>query len=269
MKLARSLSAIILFAVAAAVASAQVQVAKVNAAVMGQGYSFGNSVSISGDTAIVGEPGDSSSLPQAGSAFVLQRSGSSWVLVQQLTASQVLQGVEFGASVAIDGDIAVIGTPFESAGAGAAYVFERVQSRWSQVQRISAQDAQADAQFGTVLAISGDRIVVGAQQDSQSAGLDSGAAYVFERTGSTWFQVKKLLPNDPTQGAGFGSAVAIDGDYAVIGSPSAGGYLGAAHVFYRSASGWTQTQKLTASDAQSMDSFGFSTAVSGDTIMIG
>jgi hypothetical protein len=241
---------------------------------MAQDYLFENSVSLSVDTSIVVEPGDTTVIPQAGSAFVFQRIGSNWVQAQHLVANDPSQGAQFGTAVAISGDVAVIGTPHDSPlgntyfDCGSAYIFERVGTTWTQTAKIWAADPQATEHFAEKVAISGDRILIAARDESH-AGLSSGAAYVFERPAGVWVQVAKLVASDATQGAGFGQSVSIYGDFAVIGAPDVVSYRGTAYVFQRLPTGWTQTQEFTASDVAPMDYFGFSVAISMDTLLVG
>jgi hypothetical protein len=280
MKLAGLLGSLGALVLATSTASAQVQVAKLLASDMAQGDYFGQAVSLSGDTSIVGEPENSALAPQAGAAYVFQRVGPSWLQLQKLTASDAASGAGFGNAVAISGDVAVIGASNDSPlgvqffGCGSAYVFQRVQSSWVQTAKIWAGDPQANEIFGCSVSVSGTRVVVGARLEGH-AGYGSGAAYVFELQGATWVQVSKLIASDGGQGAAFGSSVSIDGDLALIGASAAdngggsGAAFGAAYVFQRLTNGWTQTQKLTASDAAHMDYFGESVAITTTTAFIG
>ncbi|MCH7719169.1 MAG: hypothetical protein IIB21_06830 [Chloroflexi bacterium] len=249
---------------------------------------FGSSVAVSGDTAIVGALSDDDGGGTAGAAYVFQRNqggADNWGLVKKLLASDAEANDQFGTSVAISGDIAVVSAHFEDtegANAGAAYVFQRDQGgtdNWGQVKKLTASDAQAGDRFGLSVAVSGDTAVVGAPlEDAEAA--DAGAAYVFQRDqGGTdnWGQVKKLLSSDAQTEDLFGLRVAVSGDTAVVGAylEGGGGGLsgdGAAYVFQRDEGGadnWGEVKKLTASDAQLDDLFGCSVAVSGDTAVVG
>jgi hypothetical protein len=137
-----------------------------------------------------------------------------------------------------------------------------------QTAKVWAADPQANEHLGSSVAISGNRILIGAYEESH-AGLASGAAYVFERPAGVWVQVAKLVASDATQGASFGESVSIDGDYALIGAPAVASYRGTAYVFQRLPTGWTQTQEFTASDVAPMDYFGFSVAISMSTLLVG
>ena len=235
---------------------------------------FGVSVAVAGDTVIVGavleEAGGNGA--GAGAAYVFQRDqggAGNWGEVTKLTASDAQAGDFFGGSVAVSGDTAVVGARSEDAEgnrAGAAYVFQRNQGgvdNWGEVTKLTASDAQAEDWFGFSVAVSGDTAVVGA---------------VFESEGGNWGEVTKLTASDAQAGDRFGQSVAVSGETTVVGAlaEDAGGGLyddfGAAYVFQRDQGGagnWGEVQKLTASDAQALDAFGGTVAVSGDTAVVG
>jgi hypothetical protein len=191
-----------------------------------------------------------------------------WSEQQKLTASDAAWNDDFGTSVALSGDTAVVGAPFDDdagSASGSAYVFVRSGTRWSQQQKLTASDAAPNDDFGLAVALSGDTAVVGAENNS---------AYVFVRSGTRWSEQQKLTASDAAAGAGgfFGNSVAVSGDTAVVGAYAdvdAGGDSGAAYVFVRSGTRWSEQQKLTASDAAAGIRFGNSVAVSGDTAVVG
>ena len=183
---------------------------------------FGVSVALSGDTALVGAPGDDTPAgANAGSAYVFTRSGTLWSQQQRLNADDGAANDGFGSSVALSGDTALMGAPFDNTSAGAdagsAYVFTRSGSLWSQQQRLEAGDGAADAEFGSSVALSGDTALVGALFDDTSTGADTGSAYVFVR-GAIWFQQAKLTAGDGAVNDQFGYSVALSGDTALIGA---------------------------------------------------
>jgi hypothetical protein len=250
------------------------QQAKLTAGDAATGDWFGFSVAISGDTTVIGAIGDDDGGTESGSAYVFVRSGTSWSQQAKLTASDAAAGDYFGFSVAINGDTAVIGAAYADDGginSGSAYVFVRSGTTWSQQQKLKAGDAAAGGHFGYSTAISGDTAVIGAYGDNES-GLDSGSAYVFVRSGTSWSQQQKLKAGDAAAYDEFGKSVAISGDTAVIGA-----YLdddndkiasGSVYVFVRSGTAWSQQAKLTAGDANIGDEFGWSVATSGDMAVI-
>ncbi len=255
------------------------QQAKLEASDAAADDQFGQFVAVSGDTAVVGAYlGDIGTTTDAGSAYVFTRSGSTWSQQQKLQASDAGTGDQLGWYVAVDGDTAVIGSRRDDTAAGSdagsAYVFTRSGSTWSQQQKLEAGDAAADAQFGYSVAVDGDTAVVGAAVADTTAGANTGSAYVFTRSGSTWTQQAKLVAADAVGGGeGFGWSAAIVGDIAVIGSASddtaAGTNAGSAFVFTRSGSTWSQRAKLEASDAAAQDFFGVVVDVEGGTAVVG
>ena len=134
--------------------------------------------------------------------------------------------------------------------------------------KLTASDAAAGDAFGNSVAVSGDRMVVGANADDDS-GDESGSAYVFVRSGGVWSQDAKLTASDGTAGDDFGYSVAISGTTVVIGAPLSGNATGSAYVFVRTDSGWVQQAKLTALDGDDEDQFGASVAVTGPLVAIG
>jgi FG-GAP repeat len=217
---------------------------------------FGISVAISGSTAVVGADRKNS---YTGAAYVFVRSLTTWSQQAKLTAGDAALNDGFGFAVAISGSTAVVGAPFKNSSTGAAYVFVRSGTIWSQQAKLTAGDAALNDYFGYAVAISGSTAVVGAPYKNSS----TGAAYVFVRSGTIWPQQRKLTAGDAALNDLFGYAVAISGSTAVVGAPGKNSYTGAAYVFVRSVSTWSQLAKLTASDGASGDQFGFAVAISG------
>jgi hypothetical protein len=156
---------------------------------------------------------------------------------------------------------------------GSAYVFERSGDGWSQVGKLVAEDGTVGDWFGWSVAIDGDYAVVGAPFAPGESSLSQGAAYVFAWSGSAWTQVDKLTAADAAAWDEFGRAVAISGDYAIVGADhddeAVGTDQGSAYVFRRSGDGWTQVGKLTAADAAESDNFGIAAAMDGDYAVVG
>lgn len=272
---------------------------------------FGCSVAVSGDTAVVGanyEAGSATGVngtpdgaaTRSGAAYVFVRSGTAWVQQAYLKASQVNANDEFGWSVAVSGDTAVIGafredssttgvnsTPNETArDSGAAYVFVRHGINWSQQAYLKASQVTVGGSFGKVVAVAGDTVVVGAPGElavENGAPPVTGAAYVFVRSGTTWTHQACLKGHEVGAGDQFGTAVAINRDTVVVGASEddssttgvngarndAARDAGAAYVFVRSGTNWTQQAYLKASQVTAGDKFGVSVAVSGDTAAVG
>jgi hypothetical protein len=279
------------------------------------------SIGVDGDTLIVGAWGEGSAATgvdgdgstngtgNAGAAYVFVKSGPTWVQQAFLKASNTGTEDRFGWSVAVSGDIAVVGALQEdssssgvngaqnrgSSNSGAAYVFVRNAGVWSQQAFLKASNNDAGDQFGVGLAVSGETIVVGADgEDSDAVGVngnqasnaaqDSGAVYVFVRTGGVWSQQAYLKAANTNPGDAFGRCVALDGDTLIVGAPledsnatgingnrANNGALdsGAAYVFTRTAAVWSQQAYLKASNTGGGDEFGCDVDIDGDRAIIG
>jgi hypothetical protein len=275
-------------------ASNWTQVAKLTA---GDGAAidlFGYSVSIDGDTVVIGAWKDDDKGDSSGSAYVYTRDtagdlASNWTQVAKLTAGDGAVNDVFGYSVSIDGDTVVIGAHYDDdkgLNSGSAYVYTRdtagdLASNWTQVAKLTADDGAADDYFGRSVSIDGSTVVIGAHYDDDK-GSNSGSAYVFARDtagdlASNWTQIAKLTADDRAVNDNFGYSVSIDGDTMVIGAwndDDKGLNSGSAYVFTRDtagelASNWTQVDKLNATDGAAGDEFGYSVSIDGDTIVIG
>lgn len=286
------------------------------------GDAFGRDSAISGDTLVVGafqedskgsgvnsSEKDDNSLGDSGAAYVFVRNGGSWSQQAYLKASNPGLGDYFGLSVAISGDTIVVGAPGESSAAtgvngnqanddagdaGAAYVFQRSGSTWVQQAYLKASNTDMGDEFGTRVAISGNTIAVAAPNEKSNAtgingsqtdnsARNAGAVYVFIRSGSSWSQQAYIKASNTGVDDYFGSSIAISGETLVVGakgeSSSAKGVggnqgdnsaldAGAAYVFVRSGSSWTQQAYLKASNSEAADNFGNAAAISGDTVVI-
>jgi FG-GAP repeat len=229
-------------------------------------HSFGASVAISGDTVVVGDPDTSV-------ADVFVRSGTSWSFQQRL---QPFAGrsSQFGVSLAIEGDT-VVGGAWRTnevgggGGQGSAYVFVRSSGVWTLQQKLPASDLARDDGFGFAIALSGDTVVVGTPQVGLNNSDKRGAAYVFVRSGTSWSLQQKLTASDAHKLSFFGGSVTVLGDTAVIGAPGANTAKGAAYVFTRTGTTWTEQIKLRASDVDSLDFFGTAVDLFGDTLVVG
>lgn len=228
------------------------------------GQRFGASVSLDGDTAIVGAPYANTVGQEAGAAYVFVRSGTSWVQQQKLVASDEAAGDHFGVSVAISGDTAVIGAMH-----GVAYVFVRSGSTWVQQQRFVIRIKEF--YYGPLVAIEGDTVLAGlpSEDDPNHSGIIiHGVVAAYTRSGSTWAAQDLAFAS-----YGSGEAIALSGDTALAGAPyqkwnDQGKSAGAAYVFVRSDMGWSLQQILQPSDGTAGDFFGGSVVLSGDTAML-
>ncbi|MFH0908408.1 MAG: hypothetical protein V1929_06580, partial [bacterium] len=220
---------------------------------------FGASVAVAGDAVVIGARGDET---DRGSAYVYERNvgGTNvWGEVKKLTASDGAVSDKFGWSIAVAGDVVMIGAQGDDSSKGAAYVYERNvggTNTWGQVKKLTASDGAASDQFGVAVAVAGDVVVVGANGDDAS----KGASYLYERNAggtNAWGQVKKLTASDGVAGDDFGYSVAVAGDVVVVGAFSDDAIKGSAYVYERNAGGtnaWGQVNKLTSSDGEGGDS---------------
>jgi hypothetical protein len=185
--------------------------------------SFGVSVALDGDTALVGAATAGGQRPGAG--YVFTRNGANWSEQQKLTAADGAAADLFGGAVALSGDTAALGAAGQDingvSNQGAAYVFTRNGASWQQEQKLTAHDGAASDEFGWALHLSGGKLLVGAPAGRRSGNGREGAAYVFAGNGAGWSALQKLTASDGANADDFGAAVAIDGATALIGAATA------------------------------------------------
>jgi hypothetical protein len=232
---------------------------------------FGGAVALAGDVGVVGAQHDGHAGIDSGSAYVLRYNGSNWVHEQKLTASDAGPSQRFGWSVAISGDVALVGARGVNSFTGAAYLFRHEAGQWTEEQMLTASDAATGDRFGSSVALSGDYALVGAPRDDDGAS-NSGSVYVFQFTGGLWDEVQKLRASNPSINNGFGYSLSTDADLAVVGAhwdfpPEFN--EGAAYVFRLDGGTWTQEAELVSWDGQFDDQFGRSVAVHGTLALIG
>jgi hypothetical protein len=299
-----------------------VQQAYLKASNTGVGDNFGWSVAISADTIVVGAYLEDSnatgvngnqtndSATDSGSAYVFVRDGTNWSQQAYLKASNTGANDWFGWRVAVSGNTVVVGAKFESSNAtgangnqgnnsasiaGAAYVFVRSGTNWIQQAYLKASNTGARDIFGSSVAISGDTVVIGAALEASNAtgvngnqtnnsSPDSGAAYVFVRSGTNWVQQAYLKASNTGAGDHFGASVAISGDTVVVGatletskatgvngnqSDNSAPEAGAAYIFVRSGTNWSQQAYLKASNTHGIGHFGVAVAILDDFVIVG
>ena len=248
---------------------------------------FGRQVAISGNTLVVAA--QAASAGYADDAYVFTESGATWSLQATLAKSDAT-GPLFASSVAISGDTVVVGAEGSGTssnsnyGPGAVYVYARPGGGWastnSPTATLTASDGAAGDNFGASVAISGDTVVVGADDAAIGGNSDQGAAYVFTESGSHWTnltETAKLTADDGTTQDQFGSSVSISANVAVVGAIHAtvngNTQQGAVYLFTMPASGWASTNsptaKLTSSKGGAYNYFGSSVSISGDTVAVG
>jgi MYXO-CTERM domain-containing protein len=238
------------------------QEAELTASDAANGDWFGISVAMdsSGTRALVGAPLHSSS---AGTAYVLLRTGTSWTQEAELRASDGAANDWFGYSLALDstGTRALIGAYQHASQTGAAYVFLRTGTSWTQEAELTASDAAVNNSFGRAVAL--DSMGLSALVGAPNRASNTGAVYAFARTGTSWTQQAELTASDATTANLFGAAVALDssGARALIGAWLRAAGTGAAYVFTSTGTSWAQEAELSASDGAINDHFGVAVAL--------
>jgi len=235
---------------------------------------FGCSVSISDNYAIVGALNDKTDLIKSGSAYIFRRENTDWIEEDKLVPDDGVSSDQFGYSLSISGDYAIVGAPYKDQygqNSGSAYIFKRNGTSWIQEAKLVSTDIDSLDVFGHAVSISGDYAIVGVRNDDDN-GAESGSAYIFKRDGTIWTQQAKVKATDGEELDQFGYSVAIDNDYAVVGAPQDddnGFNSGSVYIFKRDESIWVEQDKISASDGFSCMSFGCSVAIDDDYIVVG
>ncbi|TGK16845.1 FG-GAP repeat protein [Leptospira kmetyi] len=295
-----------------------IQEAYIKASNAEAGDSFGYSVAIQGDTIAVGAIGEGSSqttitngstasadnsAPYSGAVYVYKRTGTTWNQEAYIKASNAEAGDSFGYSVAIQGDTIAVGAYAEASNqttitngntssadnsngnSGAVYVYKRTGATWDQEAYIKAINGEAGDLFGYSISLSAETLVVGAPMESSNqttitngttasgnnSSFSSGAVYVYVRTGTVWTQEAYLkaisAPPTPAAGQQLGITISIHGN--TIAASATQSNEGAVYVFVRNASAWSVEAEIRASNPTTVNYFGFSLSVFGDTIAVG
>ena len=232
---------------------------------------FGDAVDLGDDLAVVGALRNDEVFVDSGAVYVFEKQDEDWIQVAKLSPSDSTANKFFGLSVAIDGDRIVVGSNDSEAAinAGAAYVFERSpDATWTQIAKLTADDAAAGDAFGTDVSISGGNIIVGASLHNRD-GVDQGAAYVFRESEDGWNQTDKLVASDAEDMDQFGWSVAIAGHSAVVTSIEDDGGTGSSYVFDLSEDIAREVAKIRPKDAGFRDNFGTSVSIFGSEAIIG
>ncbi len=246
---------------------------------LGKNDRFGESVAINNNTIVVGAVlHDAAGTPDSskGAAYVFVRSGVTWSQQAKLMADNPQDFDFFGNSVAIHGDTIVVGAPQDNGDVqiGSAYVFTRAGQTWSQPAKLMASDGARSNNFGFVVSVSGDTVVVGAYGVEVGDSPFAGAAYVFQRSNGSWTQEAKLVADaaDIVINLGFGWAVSVKGDTLAVGAYGTRidgkSSQGAAYLFKRNGNLWEPQSRLSANDGAANDIFGASVALDGSHSLI-
>jgi hypothetical protein len=277
---------------------------------------FGAAVALAGDTLVVGAPGESGpemKADMAGAAYVFVKGADGWSQQAYLKAADAAVGDQFGSSVAISTSTTPAGMtttliavgapgaarPASSARAGAVYVFSRtigpgVAPAWIQHASPKPANPKAGNEFGASVALTGDNLMVGAPfEDGGATGVnpgatgssaaDSGAVFLFTRSGTMWPQSGYIKAPTASNLVNFGMRLAIAGQYLAVSSPRDGagvrepsgvigpprGNSGAVNIYQRNGNGWIHQTTIKASNAHEADQFGFALALSPTTLVVG
>lgn len=214
-------------------------------------------------------------------------------------APESTAGYSFGFDVAVHGDTAMVGA---GSSTGRVFVYRQIEGEWVEQQELTPQQPWPMVRsFGSAIDLKGTKAIIGEsgwgnpgrprpatitppllQENANPSATDPYAAYVFEDQGGVWTPVARLEAEDggfggiPEWGvdSSFATAVAIDGETAAVGAflhhpTDAAPQIGAVYLFSNDGTGWRQTQKLIPEDGRAGDQFGFSLAMSGDTLLVG
>lgn len=248
----------------------------------GENYdNFGRSVSISGNYILVGSPiADSPIQTSCGAAYIYEKPTGGWQSssgkeTQKISANETTG--RFGWSVAIEGDLAIVGAWQEGhvhSQDGAAFCFKRDTTSWSQWTKLISSEPIDSAHLGYSVSIDNNTVIAGANHDDHN-GECAGAAYIFElpaTSSATCYENHILLASDANEYDNFGFSVGIANNYAIVGAYADdvnGLNSGSAYIFKFNGTSWSQQNKLLPTDKDSGDSFGHKVAISGIQALIG
>ncbi|MFQ5690565.1 MAG: choice-of-anchor B family protein [Gemmatimonadota bacterium] len=245
------------------------QMQRVQPADVGPEDNFGRTAVLSGDLALVSTWGQHDG---TGAVYVFRRDPSSgrWVEDGKLLGDDSEPKDYFGGSLAVRGDVAVVGVPQKNRRSGAVYVFRRDEAgTWTQEAKLEASDAEPNVQFGNAVALRGDRILIGAP----GFGRGTGAVYTFRRNPDSgeWEEGSRLLPFDGPRRAFFGVSLALDRADVWVGAPGVNRQAGRIYRYRHddASDAWSAATVLPAPEVESRDSFGGSIALSRNVAVVG
>lgn len=223
---------------------------------------FGADAAVDGDRAVVGAP-DGPQNNDVGVAYFFERTSQGWVREDRIVAPHASSAPNFGKTVDLDGDTAAVGAD-KRLGGGHVHIFTHSAGGWTDQTTLTGSDVNSGDDFGKVLAIEGDTLVVSAPNDGHSGATEAGSAYVFRRSSTgVWTEEAKLVAPDAAPRDQFGNqrhGVAIDGDTVAVGATSDdhSGHqdAGSVYVFTRSNGNWDFQTKVTAPEPAPQDGFG-------------
>jgi hypothetical protein len=235
---------------------------------------FGWRVAFAGDVIAIGAPLDDDMAGDAGAVYVYRYDGSTWLWETTLQDPDGAVEDFFGHDVAICQDILFIGAAGDDEGAentGSAFVYRHDGSEWILEQKLLASDGEADDGFAGDVAFRENMAVFGVSCDDDQ-GDRAGAAYVFRHDGAQWTEEAKLLASDGVERDNFGNSVDTNGSVIIVGAlndDDFGPHSGSAYVFEKEGGDWIERAKMLPADGKEGDQFGWSSAIDGETAVIG
>jgi hypothetical protein len=235
---------------------------------------FGISLSLSGDSALIGSPESFGFDRRSGAAFLFEFDGLTWNQSEKLVPSYTDAGQAFGESLQLEGDRILVGAPGEDAGdeeSGAIYFFDRAGSGWDQTSKLRARDTAWEDFFGSAVVVDGDFAFLAARGDGDN-GRSSGSVSVFLRDGDgEWLHLETLTASDGAPGDEFGTGLDATGNSVWIGAPGSDAFgrdSGAAYHFEYDGDSWVERQKFAPSDASFDYEFGFRISANDNRVAI-
>ena len=249
---------------------------------------FGHTVAVNGNTVMVGTPWDSDGsylTHKMGSVFHYEKPVTGWQQMDDQTEryTTYIQEDNFGISIAMSGDILVVGPPYHDSygisNTGAVYIYKRnaVSGLYDQQAKLTLSSGVSEG-FGSSVAVSGDTVVVGASYHDANNNINSGAVYLFQKPDTGWNDMNESVKFTALSGEEddwFGDSVAIDGDTVIVGAhgdDDSGSTSGSAYLFEKPLTGWitmTETIKFHASDGYAYNAFGRSVAIDKNSVVVG
>lgn len=235
---------------------------------------FGYAIALEGNIAVIGAPQTDAVAYDSGASYVFRYNGTQWAQEAKLVpaAGGGAYGF-FGGAVALSGTTAIIGQWDDGTGGdiGSAFAYRETNGTWVMQQELKASDRALGDTFGFAVAIYNNKAFIGAPFRDGNC-VNSGAVYVFGRYNDTWCEEQIIVPEDKNAAQAFGSAVAIYGDMAAIGSywdDDNGDYSGSAYAYRNIDKVWTQQFKYVPTDGVIGQLFGISASMDGDRVIVG
>jgi alpha-tubulin suppressor-like RCC1 family protein len=203
----------------------------------GAGDHFGHAVAVDGNYAVVGSRYNDTGGTDRGAAFIFHKSGGTWTEQAMVQPSDTANDDWFGRGVAISGDYVIVNAyakTTNNTGQGAAYIFYRSGTSWTQQAKLNASDGEAGDAYSYSVDIDGDYAIVGSLNEDPGGTSNAGSAYIYVRSGTSWSQQAKIQASDKEANDTFGRGVTISGDYAAVGADNedtSGSNAGSVYIF--------------------------------------